>query len=67
MQISCSDTFIFCYTRSGCIKAKLKTTEKWVTSPDGLFKQELMLIMNRWAVAKCLTSTVTLQQRYYLL
>jgi len=40
MQKSCSDTFIFCYTRNGNIKAKLKTSEKWgtVTSPDDLFK-----------------------------
>jgi len=40
MQKSCSDTFASCYTRNGNIKAKLKTTEKWVTvtSPDDLFK-----------------------------
>ena len=39
MQKSCSDTFTSCYTQNGNIKAKLKTTEKWVTvtSPD-LFK-----------------------------
>jgi len=38
-QKSCSDTFTSCYTRNGNIKAKLKTSEKWVTvtSPD-LFK-----------------------------
>jgi len=38
MQKSCSDTFASCYTRNGNIKAKLKTTEKWVTvtSPDDL-------------------------------
>ena len=40
MQKSCSDTFSSCYTRNGNIKAKLKTSEKWVivTSPDDLFK-----------------------------
>jgi len=40
MQNSCSDTFISCCTRNGNIKAKLKTSEKWitVTSPDDLFK-----------------------------
>ena len=40
MQKSCSDTFTSCYTRNGNIKAKLKTTENWVTvtSPDDLFK-----------------------------
>ena len=40
MQKSCSDTFTSCYTRNGNIKAKLKTTEKWVTitSPDDLLK-----------------------------
>jgi len=39
MQKSCSDTFTFCYTRNGNIKAKLKTSEKWVnvTSPDDFF------------------------------
>ena len=37
-QKSCSHTFTSCYTRNGNIKAKLKTTEKWVTitSPDDL-------------------------------
>ena len=40
MQKSCSDMFTACYTRNGNIKAKLKTSEKWVTgtSPDDLFK-----------------------------
>ena len=40
MQKSCSDKFTSCYTRNGNIKAKLKTSEKWVTvtSPDDLFK-----------------------------
>ena len=40
MQKSCSDTFTSCYTRNGNIKAKLKTTDKWVTvtSPDDLLK-----------------------------
>jgi len=40
MQKSCSETFISCHSRNGNIKAKLKTSEKWVTvtSPDGLFK-----------------------------
>ena len=40
MQKSCSDTFTSCSTRNGNIKAKLKTSEKWVTvtSPDDLFK-----------------------------
>jgi len=40
MQKSCSDTFTSCYTRNGNIKAKLKTSEKWVTvtSPDDLFQ-----------------------------
>jgi len=39
MQKSCSDTFTSRYTRNGNIKAKLKTSEKWVavTSPDDLF------------------------------
>ena len=40
MQKSCSDTFTSCYTRNSNMKAKLKTSEKWVTvtSPDDLFK-----------------------------
>ena len=40
MQKSCSHTFTSCYTRNGNIKAKLKTTEKWVTitSLDDLLK-----------------------------
>jgi len=40
MQKSCSDTFTSCYTQNGNIKAKLNTTEKWVTvtSTDDLFK-----------------------------
>ena len=40
MQKSCSDTFTSCYTRNGNIKAKVKTSEKWVavTSPYDLFK-----------------------------
>ena len=40
MQKSCSDMFTSCYTRNGNIKAKLKTSEKWVTvtSPYDLFK-----------------------------
>ena len=40
MQKSCSDTFTSCYTWNGNIKAKLKTTDKWVTvtSPDDLIK-----------------------------
>jgi len=40
VQQSCSDTFTFCYTRNGNIKAKLMTSQKWVTvtSPDDLFK-----------------------------
>ena len=40
MQTSCSDTFSSCYTRNSNIKAKLKTTEIWVTitSPDDLLK-----------------------------
>jgi len=40
MQKSCSHTFTSCYTRNGNIKAKLNTSEKWVTvtSPDDLFK-----------------------------
>jgi len=40
MQKSYSDSFISCYTRSGNIKTKLKTSEKWVTvtSSDDLFK-----------------------------
>jgi len=39
MQKSCSDTFTSYYTRNGTIKAKLNTSEKWVTvaSPDDLF------------------------------
>jgi len=45
MQKSCSDTFTSCYSRNGNIKAKLKTTEKWVTvtSPDDLFKQGIAI------------------------
>jgi len=31
MQKSYSDTFTSCYIRNGNIKAKLKTSEKWVT------------------------------------
>jgi len=40
MQKSCSDTFTSCYARNGHIKAKLKTSEKWVTvtSPNDLFE-----------------------------
>jgi len=40
MQKSCSDTFTYRYTQNCNIKAKLKTSEKWVTvtSPDDLFK-----------------------------
>ena len=40
VQKFCSDTFASCYTRNGNIKAKLKTSEKWVTvtPPDDLFK-----------------------------
>jgi len=43
MRKSCSDTFISCYTRNGNIKAKLKTSEKWITitSPDDLFKHRI--------------------------
>ena len=60
MQKSCSDTFISCYTRNGNIKAKLKTSQKWVTvtSPDDLFT-ELMLIINRWTVENYLTTNST--------
>ena len=60
MQKFCSDTFTSCYTRNGNIKAKFKTSEKWVTvnSPHDLFKQ-LMLIINRCAVAKYLTTNST--------
>ena len=40
MQKSCFDTFNSCYTRNANIKAKLKTSEEWVTvtSLDDLFK-----------------------------
>ena len=40
MQNFCSDTFSSCCNRNDNIKAKLKTTEKWVaiTSPDDVFK-----------------------------
>jgi len=40
MQKFCPDTFTSCYTRNANIKAKLKTSEKWVTVtlPDDLFK-----------------------------
>ena len=43
MQKSCFDTFTYCYTWNGNIKAKLKTFEKWVTvtSPDCLFKHRI--------------------------
>jgi len=43
MQNSSSDTFTSCYTRNCNIKAKLKTTDKWVTvtSSDDLFKHEI--------------------------
>ena len=58
MQKSCSDTFTSCYTRNGNIKAKLKTTEKWVTvtSPDDLFKHRIDVDYKRWAVTKYLAS-----------
>ena len=58
MQKSCSHTFTTCYTRNGNIKAKLKTTEKWLPSLHLMISSntELMLIVNRWAVAKCLTT-----------
>jgi len=44
MQKSCSDTFTSCYPRNGNIKAKLKTSEKWVTItlPDDLFKHGII-------------------------
>jgi len=40
MRKSCCDIFISCYTCNGNLKAKLKTTEQWVTvtSSDDLFK-----------------------------
>jgi len=43
MQKSCFDTFTSCYTRNSNIKAKLKTSKKWVavTSPDYLFKHRI--------------------------
>jgi len=61
MQKSCSDTFTSCYTRNGNIKAKLKTSEKWVTvtSSDDLFKHGIDVDFKRWAVAKYLTTNST--------
>jgi len=61
MQKSCSDTFTACYTRNGNMKAKFKTSEKWVTvtSPDDLFKNGIDVDINRWAVEKYLTTNST--------
>jgi len=58
MQKSCSDTFTSCYTRNENMKAKLKTTEKWITftSPDDLFKHGIDIDYKQMAVAKYLAS-----------
>jgi len=39
----CCDAFTSCYTWNGNLKAKLKTSETWVTitSPDDLFKHRI--------------------------
>ena len=57
MQKSCSDTFTSCYTRNGNIKAKLKSTEKWVTvtSPDDLFKHRIDVDYKRMGCDKILS------------
>jgi len=61
MQKSCSDTLISCYTRHGNIKAKLKTSENGSPSFHLMISSntELMLIINRWAVAKYSTTNST--------
>ena len=45
MQKSCSHTFTSCYTRNGNIKAKLKTTEKWV---DAFPLWHTRIFLNVW-------------------
>jgi len=62
MQKSCSDMFTSCYNRNGNIKAKLKTSEKWVTvtSPDDLFKHVIDVDYKQMeTVAKYLTTNPT--------
>jgi len=58
MQKSCSDTFTSCYTRDGNIKAKLKTSEKWVTitSPDDLFKHGIDVDYKQMGCGKTLNN-----------
>jgi len=57
MQKSCYDTFGSCCTRNGSIKAKLKTSENGSPSLYLMISSntELILIINRWTVAKHLT------------
>jgi len=59
MQESCSDTFTSCYPRNGNMKAKLKTSENGSPSLHLMISSntELMLIINRWAVAKYKTNS----------
>ena len=60
MQKSCSDTFTSCYTRNGNIKAKLKTSEKWVTvtSPDDLFKHGIDIYCKQMDCGKTLSNSL---------
>jgi len=56
MQKSCSDICTSCYTRNGNIKAKLRTSEKWVTvaSPDDLFKDGIDVDYKQMSCGKIL-------------
>jgi len=58
MHKSYSDTFTSCYTQNGNIKAKLKTSEKWVTvtSPDDLLKQGIDVDYKRIGCGKILNN-----------
>jgi len=58
MQKFCSDTFTSCYTRNGNIKAKLKTSEKWVTvtSPDDFFKHGIDVDYKQMGCGKILNN-----------
>jgi len=58
MQKSCYDTFTSCYTRNGNIKLSSKHLKNGSPSLHLMISlnTELMLIINRWAVAKYLTT-----------
>ena len=57
---SCSDTFTSCYARNGNIKAKFKTSEKWVTvtSPDDLFKHGIDIYCKQMDCGKTLSNSL---------